>query len=613
MTSAPRTLTFEVPETATPTPDRPRSLRILARLLGYLRPYRMALGISLALAIASQAAALVVPALTGKIVDDALPQRDRDLLWTLVALIALAGVLKGALMVGRRLLAGRLSLAVERDLRLETYAHLQRLDYAYYDAHQTGQLLSRANADVQVVRMFLGYGLIFMGQHVLTVVAVTALLIWTSPILSLATLVILPPIVWIATRYSRRSHPVLRDVQQRIADVTTQAEENVVGVRVVKAFAQEDAETQRFAARAEAVFERQVDVARLRAFYQPLLSFLPQLGMALVLLVGGLLVIEGELSPGGFFQFNLYLAMLIWPLRMVGMWIGMIQRSIASGERVFEVLDARPQITDPATPVPLPADGRGRIRMRGVRFGYDPDRPVLDDLDLDIAAGSTVALVGRTGSGKSTLAALLPRFYDPQAGAIELDGVDVRHLRLRDLRGAIGFVGEDSFLFSATVRDNIAFGRPQATDAEVVEAARLAQAHEFIEALPDGYATRVGERGLTLSGGQRQRISIARAILLDPRVLVLDDATASVDASTEARIKQGLQTLMGGRTTIVIAHRLSTVSLADEVIVLEDGRVAARGPAEELAETSDVFREIWRHGRVEVPEPDESLVPQEAR
>ena len=225
----------------------------------------------------------------------------------------------------------------------------------------------------------------------------------------------------------------------------------------------------------------------------------------------------------------------------------------------------------------------------------------------------TVALVGRTGSGKSTLAALLPRFYDPQAGAIELDGVDVRHLRLRDLRGAIGFVGEDSFLFSATVRDNIAFGRPQATDAEVVEAARLAQAHEFIEALPDGYATRVGERGLTLSGGQRQRISIARAILLDPRVLVLDDATASVDASTEARIKQGLQTLMGGRTTIVIAHRLSTVSLADEVIVLEDGRVAARGPAEELAETSDVFREIWRHGRVEVPEPDQTLIPQEAR
>jgi len=611
MASAPPALAHTVPDPA--QPDRPSSLRTLARLLGYLRPYRTLLGISLALAIASQVAALAVPALTGKLVDDALPQRDRDLLWTIVVLIALAGVAKAALMVGRRLLAGRLSLDVERDLRLETYAHMQRLDHAYYDTHQTGQLLSRANADVQVVRMFLGYGLIFMAQHVLTIVAVTALLVWTSPILSLASLVILPPIVWIAMQYSRRSHPVLRDVQQRIADVTTQAEENVVGVRVVKAFAQEDGETRRFAARAEAVFERQVDVARLRALYQPLLSFLPQLGMALILLAGGLLVIRGDLSRGGFFQFNLYLAMLIWPLRMIGMWIGMIQRAIASGERVFEVLDVRAAIADPARPVALPADGGGHVRMRGVSFGYDPDRPVLCDLDLEIAAGATVALVGRTGSGKSTLAALLPRFYDPQAGTIEIDGVDVRDLRLRTLRGAIGLVGEDAFLFSASVRDNIAFGRPDATDAEVIEASRLAQAHEFIDALPDGYETRVGERGLTLSGGQRQRISIARAILLDPRVLVLDDATASVDASTEARIKQGLQTLMEGRTTIVIAHRLSTVSLADEVVVLENGRVAARGTADELSESSGVFHEIWRHGRVEVPEPAAALAPEKTR
>jgi len=395
-------------------------------------------------------------------------------------------------------------------------------------------------------------------------------------------------------------------VQQRIADVTTQAEESIVGVRVVKAFAQEDAEGARFAERTERVFERELDSARIQARYSPLLDLLPQLAFAVIILAGGLLVIDGELSLGGFISYNLYLALLIWPLRMIGMWIGQYQRAVASGERIFEVLDETSEITDPPHPLELPAGG-GELRFEAVTFGYDTDRPVLRDLDLAVAPGSTIAVIGRTGSGKTTLTSLIPRFYDPQAGRVVLDGVDVRDLWLADLRGSIATVGEDTFLFSTTVAGNIAYGRPGATREDVVEAARKAQAHEFIEALPKGYDTIIGERGLTLSGGQRQRLSIARALLVDPRVLILDDATASVDATTEARIRLALQTVMEGRTTIIIAHRLSTIALADEIVVLEDGRVAARGSHEELYATSDLYREIRDSG---LARPD--LVAEEA-
>jgi ABC-type multidrug transport system fused ATPase/permease subunit len=446
--------------------------------------------------------------------------------------------------------------------------------------------------------MFLGYGLVFITQYGASLIAATALLFITSWQLALITFVLLPPIAIVATRYSRRSHPVLRDIQQRIADVTTQAEEDIVGVRVVKAFAQEDAETGRFAERTERVFERELDSARLQARFRPLLDLLPQLAFAVIILVGGLLVIDGHLSKGGFFSYNLYLAMLIWPLRMIGMWIGQYQRAIASGERIFQLLDEDADIVDPADPLPLP-EGGGEVRFEGVTFGYDAERPVLRGLDLTLAPGSTVAVIGRTGSGKTTLASLIPRFYDPQAGRVLLDGADVRDLRLADLRGEITTVAEDTFLFSTTVAGNIAYGRPGATREQIVEAARKAQAHDFSEALPDGYDTVIGERGLTLSGGQRQRLSIARALLVDPRVLILDDATASVDASTEARIRRALETVMEGRTTIIVAHSLSTIALADEIVVLADGRIAARGTHDELLESSPVYRDIYDHGLLE--------------
>ncbi len=440
---------------------------------------------SIVLALTAQAFALAIPSLTGRAIDEAIRPHDRSNLWLWVWLIIGAGVTSGALMVARRLIAGRLSLNVEFDLRQSLYTHLQGMSFGFYDKHQTGQLLSRATSDVSAVRMFLGYGLVFITQYGASLVAASVLLVITSWQLALITFVLLPPIAIVATRYSRRSHPVLRDIQQRIADVTTQAEESIVGVRVVKAFAQEDAESERFAVRNERVFERELDSARIQARYSPLLDLLPQLAFAVIILVGGLLVIDGNLSLGGFITYNLYLAILIWPLRMIGMWIGQYQRAVASGERIFQVLDEHSEVTDPPAPLELPAGG-GDLRFEGVTFGYDADRPVLHDLDLEVAAGTTLAVIGRTGSGKTTLASLVPRYYDPQAGRVVLDGVDVRELRLADLRGAIATVAEDTFLFSTTVAANIAYGAPGATREEIVEAARRAQAHEFIEALPHG-------------------------------------------------------------------------------------------------------------------------------
>ena len=337
---------------------------------------------SIVLALAAQGFALAIPSLTGRAIDGAIRPHDRANLWLWVWLIIGAGATSGGLMVARRLIAGRLSLNVEFDLRQSLYTHLQGMSFGFYDKHQTGQLLSRATSDVSAVRMFLGYGLVFITQYGASLIAASVLLVITSWQLALITFVLLPPIAIVATRYSRRSHPVLRDIQQRIADVTTQAEESIVGVRVVKAFAQEDAEAARFAERTERVFERELDSARIQARYSPLLDLLPQLAFAVIILVGGLLVIDGHLSLGGFITYNLYLAILIWPLRMIGMWIGQYQRAVASGERIFQVLDERSDITDPPAPRELPAGG-GDLRFEGVTFGYDADRPVLRDLDLD--------------------------------------------------------------------------------------------------------------------------------------------------------------------------------------------------------------------------------------
>jgi ATP-binding cassette, subfamily B, bacterial len=573
-------------------------LHIFGRLLGFLGPYKWSLAVSIVLAAASQAAAIALIRVTQSVIDLGIRPGDQEMVWILVGVIAALGLVKALLMVGRRFISGKQALGVEFDMRNALYGHLLKLSFGFYDRHQTGQLMSRATVDLQGVRFFLGYGLIFFAQNLFTIVGATAIMFWTDWRLALVALAITPILIVLAYRYSSVSHPVLRDVQQKIADVTTVAEENIVGVHVVKSFAQEEVEAEKFARRSEAVFERTIDANRQRSIYVPLLSFIPLLAQAAILLVGGWMVVHDELTVGEFFAFNLYVSLLIMPLRMLGMWIGQSQRATASGERIFQILDEPEEIADRPGAVELPP-GEGRIAFEGVSFGYDPERPVLEEIELEVDPGRSIALIGHTGSGKTTLTALVPRFYDVTAGRLLVDGADVRDVKLTSLRRSIAVISQDPFLFSTTVRENIAFGAPEAIDEEVERAARLAQAHEFVAALPQGYDTVIGERGITLSGGQRQRIAIARAIVTNPRILILDDATASVDATTEARIRTGLQQAMQGRTTLIIAHRLSTISLADEIVVLDHGRIAARGTQGELAEKSAIYREIYEHGLIE--------------
>ena len=569
-----------------------------ARLLGFLSPYRIGLVVSIILAVASQGAQIAIVWTTGHVIDNAIIPRDTQKLWMYVGAIVGLGAFRALFMAARRLLSGKQALAVEMDLRQGMYAHLVRLSFGFYDRHQTGQLMSRATVDLQGVRFFLGYGLIFFFQNVLTVVSVTVVLFFFQWELALIALAITPMLIVLAYRYSHVAHPTLREVQQKLADVATVAEENIVGVHVVKSFAQEPQEEEKFRERSEEVFRQTVRANRQRALYVPFISWVPMLAQAGVLLVGARMVAHGTLSVGSFVAFNLYLGMLIMPLRSLGMWVGQAQRATASGERIFQVLDEPEEIADREGAVELPP-GDGQLRFEGVDFEYIEGRPVLEGIDLDVAAGKTIALIGHTGSGKTTLTSLVPRFYDVTAGRVTLDGVDVREVTLRSLRAAIGVISQDPFLFSATVRENITFGAPGLDDAEVERIARLAQAHEFIERLPHGYNTIIGERGITLSGGQRQRLAIARALAVDPRVLILDDATASVDASTEALIRIGLREAMVDRTTLIIAHRLSTIALADEIVVLHDGRIDARGTHDQLLETSAVYRDIYEHGLLE--------------
>jgi ABC-type multidrug transport system fused ATPase/permease subunit len=565
------------------------------RLLGFLRPYRRGVIWSFVLAFGALGATVLIPYLTGVAIN-AVGKHDRHQLIVLAAVIIAAGLGRLVLSVYRRLIAGKVSLGVEVDLRNRLYGQLQRLELSFFDRQQTGQLMSRATVDLQSVRFFLGYGLIFIAQSVVTILLAAVAMFALQPALAAISLAPVPFVVLIADRYGKRSRPAMQEAQQRIAELTADAEENVSGVRVVKAFAQEERQLGRFRHTVQRVFDQQLRATRIQAFYNPLISFLPNLGLAAILLVGGREVINGTLTIGAFTAFYAYLLMLISPMRTLGYMLGSAQRSTASGARIFQILDREPQITSPENAPALP-EGRGSVLLEGVGLTFQGSpRAALSDVSLEVPAGQTVALVGAMGSGKSTLVSLIPRLYDVSTGSVSIDGADVRSLELGSLRRAIAVVNDDPFLFSATVRENIAYARPDATLEEVKRAAAAAQAEGFIERLPKGYDTPIGERGLTLSGGQRQRIAIARAIVADPRILILDDATSSVDASTEQEIKHALREVMTDRTTFVIAHRLSTIALADRIVVLEDGRLAADGTHAELFETSPMYREIVEKG-----------------
>ena len=598
-------------------------MRTFYRLLGFLGPYRRGVIVSGALASVAMAMTVAIPYLTGQ-AGEAIHEgashsqrhqsspvaHNRETLALLAGAIVVVVLARWALIYWRRIIAGHVSLGIEYDLRERLYSHLQGLELGFFDRQQTGQLMSRATVDLQAVRFFLGYGLVFIVQSALTLVLAGLAMIATNAELGAIAIAPVPFVVVISQRYGRRARPAIQEVQQRIAELTADAEENISGVRVVKSFAREPRQLERFSDSVGRVFDQAMVATRLEARYNPMIGFLPQLGLAAVLLIGGQAVIHQSLSLGQFIAFYFYLNMLIAPMRSLGVTLGLAQRATASGARIFQLLDREPRLTEPPGAPDLPA-GNGHVELRGVTLRYDSDqemksvedaaerssaRAVLNDVDLDVPAGRTIALVGATGSGKTSLVSLISRLYDVSGGQVLLDGADVREVSVRSLRAAIAVVSDDPFLFSATVAENIAYARPDADREEIELAARRAQAHEFVERLPKGYDTRVGERGLSLSGGQRQRLAIARALLANPRVLILDDATSSVDASTEQSIKLALAEAMAGRTTFVIAHRLSTIALADEIAVVDHGRIAAYGNHHELLEASELYREIVEKG-----------------
>jgi ATP-binding cassette subfamily B protein len=607
-------------------------MKTFNRLLGFLRPYKRALASSWALASLAMVVTVAIPDLTGEAINAlrsgvlhyqrhqiAARNSDRHTLLVIALVIVAVVLIRWVLTYFRRIIAGRVSLGIEFDLRRLIYGHLQSLELGFFDHQQTGQLMSRATVDLQAVRFFLGYGLVFILQSVLTLLLAGAAMIVINPTLGLIAMAPTPFVVFISQRYGRRARPAIQEVQQRIAELTANAEENISGVRVVKSFAREPLQLKRFRHSVDRVFDQSMIATRLEARYNPMIGFLPQLGLTAVLLLGGQRVIHSHLSLGQFSAFYFYMNMLIGPMRSLGVTLGLAQRATASGARIFQVLDRPARLTEAPGAKELPP-GNGHVEFRGVTLRYEnpdefgatysrtradggspataaaPAREVLIDVDLDVPAGRTIALVGATGSGKTSLVSLISRLYDVSAGAVLIDGVDVRDLKLRSLRTSVAVVSDDPFLFSATVAENIAYARPEASVEEIEVAARRAQALEFIRRLPQGFETTVGERGLSLSGGQRQRLAIARALLADPRVLILDDATSSVDSSTERLIKLALDEAMAGRTTFIIAHRLSTIALADEIVALDRGRVLAHGDHAALLETSELYAEIVAKG-----------------
>jgi len=514
-------------------------------------------------------------------------------------LIVAFAAMSGLFAFARTYMSELVSQSLAFDFRNDLYEKIQRLSFSYHDRTQTGQLMIRATDDVEKLRMFIGQGLLFSVQSVILLVSTLIILFFTNLQLTLVVLPILPIAMFMFMLFGSIAQPMFMQVQIKLSRLNTILQESLAGIKVIKAFVREPKQEKEFDRSAEDLLQQQLKLARLFSFVFPVVFLVGNLGQTAILYFGGKQIMQGTLTYGEWQKFSLYLAYIFFPLGQLGMIISQMSQAGASAQRIFEILDARNDVTDKPDAKPLPPI-KGHVKFDHVTLRYFAgSEPVLRDISFEAQPGQTVALLGATGSGKSSIINLIPRFYDVSEGAVLIDGYDVRDVRLDSLRSQIGIVLQDTTLFSGTIRDNIAYARPEATEEEVIAAAKAAAAHDFIMSFPEGYNTRVGERGVTLSGGQKQRIAIARALLMDPRILILDDSTSSVDFATEYRIQRALDKLMQGRTSFVIAQRISTVRNADLILVLDKGRLVAQGKHEELLENSPIYAEIYNSQLVE--------------
>ena len=581
-------------------------MKSLYRLMSFTLGRRYLLVLGFVCAVGLTLAGIAIPWLVKEGIDRAFPPDGAgrpDLLWPLAGGILGLAFLRFLFGFGRRYSTNYLGHVVEYRLRKALFEKMLSMHHGFYDKASTGELVSRATNDLRVVRSFVGWGVFQLFISLLTLVVVSAALLYLNTPLALTVLSPMPLLAFAAWRFAAKVHPIFRSVQQKLADVTTVVQENVSGIRVVKSFSREPFETDRFGDRAEGVLNETLAARGLRAFYIPGMSFLPATSIAILILFGGRAVVEGTLTVGEFTLFQLYLMQLVWPMQGFGMVIDQGQRALAACERMFEILDSKPDVLPPKRARQFPETAPA-VEFRDVSFSYEgiSDDPVLNEVNLRVEPGEAVAVVGATGSGKSTLLSLIPRFYDPDRGSVLVGGADIGELDPEELRRNVGIVPQETFLFSETVRDNITFGNPDASAEEVERAAKIAGLHEQVLAFPEGYDTMVGEWGITLSGGQKQRVAIARALVKDPKILILDDATSSVDAETEKSIQEALRSTLresSGRTTFIVAHRLSTILLADRIVVLERGRVVENGTHEELLRKRGRYHALYGEERRE--------------